>query len=65
MKKLSPREAVKVIVKVHVHVRLKGKDDWIDAYVSDAFMMRDDKIIEWHTFVDNREALVWVGLTEA
>lgn len=49
----------KVIVHLHVRVRLKDAEKWIDARVSDGFIFRDGKIIEFRTFADSEAAQSW------
>ena len=52
----------KVVVSVHVRVRLNGKTDWIDARIADGFVFRQGKIVEFLTFVERAEALRWAGI---
>jgi ketosteroid isomerase-like protein len=52
----------KVIVFVHVRVRLKDHDDWIEARLADAYTFRDGKAIQYRAFADRREALEWAGV---
>ncbi|MBX2995311.1 MAG: nuclear transport factor 2 family protein [Bdellovibrionaceae bacterium] len=52
----------KIVVDVHVHVRQNGKTEWIDAHVFDAFMMKNGKITQFHSFVKRAEAFAWAGL---
>jgi ketosteroid isomerase-like protein len=54
----------KVIVDVHVHVRLHGSTQWIDGRVADAFMFRDGRIIEFHSFDERAKALKWAGIQD-
>ncbi len=49
----------KVLVDVHVLVRLKNKTDWIDARTADVFRFRQGKILEMRSFVEKEEALKW------
>lgn len=51
----------KVIVFVHVKVRLKNKTEWIDGHVTDVFTFQDTKVIEFYSFLDRNEALNWAG----
>lgn len=51
----------KVIVLVHVRVRLKNQIEWIDARIADGFMFKDGKIILMRTFVEREQALQWVS----
>ena len=54
----------KVIVYVHVLVRLKDKSDWIDGHIVDVFTWRNDKAIQFRTFAEEKEALEWAGVTD-
>ena len=54
----------KVIVYVHVLVRLKDKTDWIDGHIVDVFTWRNDKAIQFRTFAEEKEALEWAGVTD-
>ncbi|WP_408098006.1 nuclear transport factor 2 family protein [Peredibacter sp. HCB2-198] len=49
----------KIIVFVHVSVRLKDKREWIDGRVADVFTFQNDKVIEMRSFFENEEALNW------
>lgn len=50
-----------VIVDAHVRVRLKDRTDWIDGRVADVFLVRDGKILEFHSFSDEVQAKSWVS----
>lgn len=52
----------KVVVFVHVLVRLKDKTDWIDGRIADGFAFRNGKATEMHTFIDRQKALEWAGI---
>jgi hypothetical protein len=54
----------KVVVYLHVHVRLKDSLDWIDARFADGFVLRDGKFTQFHTFGDRLSALKWAGIEE-
>ena len=54
----------KVVVYVHVLVRLKGSNDWIDARFADGFVFRNDTISQYITFATRAAALKWAGITE-
>lgn len=56
------REGNKIVVFVHVLVRLKNKTEWIDGHASDAFAFKNGKIIEFRTFLDEKSALEWAGI---
>lgn len=51
----------KVVVNVHVRVRLKDKSDWIEGRVADAFAFRNGKITEFRSFEKNEDALKWAN----
>ena len=52
----------KVVVYLHVRVRLKDSLDWIDGRFADGFVFRAGKIIHYRTFGERREALQWAGI---
>lgn len=52
----------KVIVYLHVLVRLKDSTDWIDARFADGFEFRAGKIIQYLTFEKRQDALLWAGI---
>lgn len=54
----------KVVVDVHVHVRLKNETKWIDGRVGDAFALRDHLITEFRSFLKLDQALSWAGIDE-
>jgi ketosteroid isomerase-like protein len=54
----------KIVVFVHVLVRLKDHTDWIDAHIADVFTWRDGKAIQFRTFADEHQALAWAGVDE-
>ncbi len=51
----------KVVVCVHVRVRLKDKADWIEGRVGDVFTFRNGKVTEFRSFMDVSDALSWAG----
>lgn len=51
----------KVVVAVHVRVRLNDRTNWIDARIADGFAFRDGKAVEFRTFLKESEALEWAG----
>lgn len=53
----------KIIVLVHVHVRLKDKTEWLDGNVADAFAFKDGKISQFHSFFEKDQALKWASST--
>lgn len=50
-----------VVAFVHVHVRLKGSADWIDARLADVFTFRSGKVIPARSFPDAPRALAWAA----
>ncbi len=55
----------KVVVYLHVHVRLHGATDWLDGRFADGFVFRNGKITEYRTFAKREEALEWAGIDGA
>lgn len=51
----------KIVVFVHVRVRLKDKQEWIDGHTFDVFAFRNGKVIEMSSFMDNQQALEWAN----
>jgi ketosteroid isomerase-like protein len=49
----------KVVVHLHVRVRLKNNLDWIEGRLADVFTFRKDKVIQMRTFDDLALALEW------
>ena len=54
----------KVVVYLHVRVRLKDSTDWIDGRFADGFVFRAGKIIQYLSFGERRDALQWAGIEE-
>ena len=52
-------EGDKVLVHVHIHVRLKNKTEWIEGHVTDGFRFNQGLIEEFHSFSDKIKALAW------
>ena len=57
-----PGAADRLIVFVHVRVRLKHETQWREGRTVDVFTFRNGKAIQFHTFADEREALEWAGV---
>ena len=55
----------KVLAFLHVRVRLKGKQEWIDARFPDGFVFRNGKVIEMRSFAEEKQALQWAGIRES
>ena len=58
------KEGDKVIAFVRVRVRMKATQEWMEGNVADAFVFRDGKVAEWHTFREEKDALAWAGIEE-
>ena len=52
----------RVVVLVHVRVRVKGEAEWRDGRTGDVFTFRNGKVIQFRTFFDEREALEFAGV---
>jgi ketosteroid isomerase-like protein len=52
----------RVVVYVHVLVRLEGSTDWVEGRIADGFEFREGKIIEFRSFVERSDALKWAGI---
>lgn len=55
----------KVIVFVHVRVRQKDKSDWNEGHVADVYTFRNDKVIEFRSFMESQQAIEWAGINNA
>src|SRR5690349_10811933 len=47
----------KVVIAVHVRVRLKDKTEWNEGQVSDGLTFRNGKVVEFHSFTTEAAAL--------
>jgi len=54
----------KVVVYVHVWVRLKNSTDWIGGRFADGFVFRNGKITQYHSFGERVDALRWAGIED-
>lgn len=52
----------KVVVVVHVKVRLKKDLKWIDGFVADGFSLKDGLVTEFHSFMEKEKAFEWAGI---
>ena len=52
----------KIVVFVHVRVRLKNSAQWNELRLADVFTFRNGKAIQMRAFADRREALKWAGV---
>ena len=55
----------KIVVIVHVRVRLQDHTDWLDGRTADVFTWRRGKVIQFRTFSEEREALEWAGVEDS
>jgi ketosteroid isomerase-like protein len=55
----------RVVVLVHVRVRLKHESEWREGRVADVYTFRDGKAVQFRTFGDVAQALDWAGVSEA
>lgn len=53
----------KIVVTVHVKVRLKNTPEWIDGQIADGFIIKDGRVAAFHSFANNQKAFEWVGIT--
>jgi ketosteroid isomerase-like protein len=53
----------RVIVLIHVRVRLKTESTWRDGRTADVYTFRDGKVIQFRTFFDQGQALEWCGVS--
>ena len=54
----------KVVVYLHVRVRLKDSTDWVEGRFADGFVFRDGKITQYLSFGEQLDALKWAGIEE-
>jgi ketosteroid isomerase-like protein len=54
----------KVVVYLHVWVRLKDSLDWVDGRFADGFVFRNGKITQYLSFGEQLDALKWAGIEE-
>jgi ketosteroid isomerase-like protein len=54
----------KVVVYLHVRVRLKDSTDWVSGRFADGFVFRDGKITQYLSFGERLDALKWAGIEE-
>ena len=52
----------RIIVLIHVRVRLKNETEWREGRIADAYTFRSGKAIQFRTFADSRQALEWAGV---
>ncbi|QDU29339.1 SnoaL-like domain protein [Anatilimnocola aggregata] len=51
----------RVIAFIYVRVRLKTETERREGETVDVYTFRNGKVIQFHTFVDKRQALEWAG----
>ena len=54
----------KVVVYLHVRVRLKDSTDWVGGRFADGFVFSDGKITQYLSFGERLDALKWAGIEE-
>lgn len=52
----------KVVVLVHVRVRLKHETEWREGRLADVYTFRDGKATQARVFFDRAEGLEWAGV---
>lgn len=52
----------KIIVFVHVRVRLKHNMEWHEGRLADVYTFRNGKATQMRAFADRRQALEWAGV---
>ena len=53
----------KIVVVVHIKVRLKNEVNWIDAISTDGFALKDGLVTEFHSFTDKQKAFSWAKIS--
>ena len=56
--------ADKVVVYLHVWVRLQDSPDWVGGRFADGFVFREGKITQYLSFGERQDALKWAGIEE-
>lgn len=57
-------KADKVVVYLHVRVRLKDSTEWIDGRFADGFVFRNGKISQYLSFAERPQALRWAEISD-
>ena len=52
----------KIVVFVHVRVRLQDEAEWREGRLADVYTFRDGKAIQKRSFADRQQALEWAGV---
>lgn len=50
----------RIVVLIHVHVRLKNESEWRTGRIADVFAFRNGKATLFRTFGDERQAFEWI-----
>lgn len=58
----TSKQGDRIVVLVHVRVRLTHETQWREARVADAFTFRNGKVTQFRTFIDEAQALAWAGV---
>jgi hypothetical protein len=53
-----------VVVFVHARVRKHDSTEWTGGRFADGFVVRDGKVVAFHSFAQRPEALVWAGIKD-
>lgn len=53
----------KIVVFVHVRVRLKHETDWREGRLGDVYTFHNGKVIQARSFLDRQQALEWAGVS--
>ena len=56
--------ADKVVVYLHVWVRLQDSPDWVGGRFADGFVFREGKITQYLSFGERQDALKWAGIED-
>ena len=54
----------KIVVYLHVWVRLRDSPGWVGGRFADGFVFRDGKITQYLSFGERLDALKWAGIAE-
>ena len=52
----------RIIVLVHVRVRLKHETEWREGHTAEVYTFRNGKVIEFRTFATECQAFEWAGV---
>ena len=55
----------KIVVFIHVRVRLKHETEWREGRIVDVYTFRNGKAIQFRTFADRQQALEWAGVEDS